>query len=112
VLIKFKIPFLNKRNLVLRIKGIDRIDTNKTIVIFGEGVAKEEAERLVKGLKGDYMNLKFFICEIKIMEDSYKMSSYAIIDGSLGYLPDWVMSRLIKLVGSFLVDKFVKKVSE
>jgi hypothetical protein len=35
VLIKFKIPFINKRNLVLHITAIDRIDKNNTIVIFG-----------------------------------------------------------------------------
>jgi hypothetical protein len=112
VLIKFKIPFLNQRNLVLRIRAIDRIDKDGTIVLLGEGVSKSEAGRLVKGLKGDYMNLKFFCCQIKMMQGSYKMSSYAIIDSSVDYLPDWVIGRLVKVIGSFLVDKFAKRIAE
>lgn len=109
-IIKFKIPFLDDRNLVLKVRGIDRLAVNQSIVIYGEGYGKEVAEKMVKGLKGEYLKLKHFLCEIKIKPDSYTITSYAFMDSTISFMPDWVINKLVKLIGSFLVNKFAHKI--
>jgi hypothetical protein len=110
-IIKFKIPFLDDRNLVLKVRGIDRLAANQSIVIYGEGYDKEVAEKMVKGLKGEYLKLKRFLCEIKIKSESYTITSYAFMDSTISFMPDWVINRLVKLIGSFLVNKFAHKIT-
>lgn len=58
------------------------------------------------------MNLKNFICEIKIDQGYYTISSYAIINNNIGYIPDWVIGRLLQIIGSFLIDRFANYITK
>lgn len=67
---------------------------------------------MVKGLKGEYLKMRHFICEIKVDKDSYTIRTYSLMDSSLNYLPEWIINKIIRLIGSFLINKFVTKISQ
>lgn len=57
----FKIPFLNERCIATRVIAIDRLEENRTIVVYGEVIKGKEIEELVKSISGETIKLKAFV---------------------------------------------------
>ena len=67
-----KIPFISTRYAYFYGLGIDRIDENGTILIYGEGITEKQdmmkrynlVDDPVRNKGMEVLDLKFFICEI------------------------------------------------
>lgn len=119
--LQFKIPFLAERYAYFYAMGIDRIDENGTIVIYGEGISEnEEALRKYNVVpdakkidKKVVLDLKYFICEISyVSKNEFYLRCYGELDSHMPILPQWLVNTVIKQLGGFIFDKVIKQSKE
>ena len=76
--------------------GIDRIDENGTIVIYGEGITENEKLLELYGVETKdhqidklvVLDLKYFICEIRYLSNNeFVFKAYSELDSRMPILP-------------------------
>lgn len=115
---KIKVPLLTEFFCFLHGIGIDRIEENGSILIFGEGVNEEEGifkdngvdkeEKNTKKLK--VLDMKYFVCEITCKQgNEYQFRAYATLDTHMPLIPEWVLKLVVRKIGAFIIESVVKK---
>jgi hypothetical protein len=119
--LSFKLPFLTERYAYFYALGIDKIEANGTIVIYGEGISqspqmlakynvvpdKKKIEKLV------VMDIKFFICEISYKSSTeFVLKSYCEMDSHMPILPEWLLNTVLNQMGGFIFEKVLKQAAK
>lgn len=60
VLITYKPPFLTERTMLLKLMGIDRLDSRSSIIVFGKGPTSEEMSKFGE-VRGQWVKLRTFV---------------------------------------------------
>lgn len=56
--------------------------------------------------------MKAFVCEVKIGVKEYIVSTYASLDGTLSFIPDFVLRKILKLANNLLVSNLEQTIKK